>query len=219
MHLHTPYIEKCCTWVPNGREFSISEQSYSRSLKRVSLRDSDFSWFLVGFYWASYLKYKKKKKKTFMEHWDSFNGTTAFFPPINNKLGAPKISCLAASNVAFQLIFLQLKLFFFQQSVQLPHHCAYGHISALLELTAQDFILFYVFKKFYFCPGETLWHLQKFLQNVKFIVPEIIPSLFSFINPFPIPGTVSTGNYLSIYIHVYIVFAPCSTVHAQDFIV
>jgi hypothetical protein len=81
--------------------------------------------------------------------------------------------------VAFPPQFLQLKLFFLQQSVQLPHHSAVGHISALLELTAQDFILFYVFKIFYFCPGETLWHLQKFLQNVKYIIPEIIPSLFS----------------------------------------
>jgi hypothetical protein len=52
-------------------------------------------------------------------------------------------------------------------------------------LTLCGFLLSY-----YYCTGDKLWHLQKFLQ---YIIVEFTPPLFSIITPPPIPGIVSTG--------------------------
>jgi hypothetical protein len=41
--------------------------------------------------------------------------------------------------------------------------------------------------------GGTLWHSQRFLQCIKYIILEFIPSTTLLYLPPPIPGMVSTG--------------------------
>jgi hypothetical protein len=48
--------------------------------------------------------------------------------------------------------------------------------------------------------GSALWHLQRFLQGVKYIILEFTPST-AFLYPSPIPGTVSTGIIFALYVY------------------
>jgi hypothetical protein len=49
------------------------------------------------------------------------------------------------------------------------------------------------FFSFLLCAGYTLWHLQKFLQCIKYKMLEFTPFTILLYAPYPIPGIVSTS--------------------------
>jgi hypothetical protein len=60
------------------------------------------------------------------------------------------------------------------------------------------YFIFWTQKKlvvfFYYCSGgSTLWHLQKFLQYIKYSIFKFTPSTALLYSPLPIPGIVSKG--------------------------
>jgi hypothetical protein len=92
------------------------------------------------------------------------------------------------------------------------HQSAVGTMSASISNKHLSFFCwFFLFKKFFVVLCEdALWHLQKSLQYIKYIILEFTPStilLYLLLPPFL--EQFQQVSFL-IYIHVYTVFAPYS---------
>jgi hypothetical protein len=62
--------------------------------------------------------------------------------------------------------------------------------------------LFFSFLKIVLLGRDTLWHVKKFLQYIKYIIFEFTPSIILLYPSAPIPGVVSTDIFpLHTYVH------------------
>jgi hypothetical protein len=58
---------------------------------------------------------------------------------------------------------------------------------------------------------DALYHLQRFLQCIKYTVPEFTPSIALPDSPSPDSWNSFSRYHFCIYTHVYTLFAPCSS--------
>jgi hypothetical protein len=100
----------------------------------------------------------------------------------------------------------------FSSSIHLPVMTKFPSSLQLnkIPLYINTIFAFFPFLLSYYCTGNTLWYLQKFLQ---YIIVEFTPSIISSLSLSPHSWNGFNRPHFSIFIHEYIIFSPHSPSH------